>query len=152
MMSSVLSMNIDLTDAKGEVINSSSAKQIRKAIVKDLLQDKTVRVQYIRGNPYEQDQNEYDEDDNLVSSSTTVSRGDPYGVVVSRVVNGRLYIGWSLLHTKDSGKYDREFGILQAVSRFNPVEHYLNNGNVPYDVRKTMANLMARNVLYFKGK
>ena len=152
-MNRAMSVNVPVTDQNGEVINHPDAKKIRRLLVKDLLRDNLVRVQYVRSAPYDQVHKDYDEDGiNVIGSTVVRSKGDPRGVVVSQVVNGRLYIGWSLLHRNDAGKYDRDFGIMSAMNRMAPLESYFNNKNVPNDIRKTMAHLMARNVLYFKGK
>lgn len=152
MSDKTLFLNVPVTNSVGEPLNSPDAKKIRRLAVKNALSDNKVRVQYVRSDPYHQIHNSYDHEGNIIDVVETVSKGDPYGVVVSEVVNGRLYIGWSLLHTKDAGKYDRDFGILQALQRLAPFELYLNNNKVPDDIRKTMARLVARNILYFRGK
>lgn len=118
-------------------------KGARRLKVKELLQDRSVRLNYIRG-----PENVFEDRD----GTTRYGRGEQYGVVISKLVNGELYVGWSKLHEKDGGLYDRDYGILVAANRFQPLSVYMNNKNVPHDVRRTMAHLLARNVLYFRGK
>lgn len=118
-------------------------KKVWKKLAGDIVSDKNVRVNYIRKKNKVRTV-DYD-------GSYVVDRGKPYGVVVSKIIDGCLHIGWSLLKREDSKLYDKNYGILLATNRLKPLDSYLNDNTVPREVRKTMANLLARNVLYYKG-
>jgi hypothetical protein len=138
-----LNLSIPMVDESGNLIKSRAAKDIRRTLVKDMMTKDNIRVQYIR------------DTDGLSPKDKRVLKmngfgGNPVGVVVAKLVDNKLYVGWSLLHKKDS--YDRDFGILQAMSRLSSVDSMVNNKNIPNAVRRNVAYLVARSLCYFKGK
>ena len=138
-----VSINIPMTDESGNLINSKTAKEIRRSLVKNMFENDKMCVRYIR------DTDGYSMEDRRTLRLNGFA-GNPVGVVISKVVNNKLYVGWSLLHKKD--KYDRDFGILQAMNRLTPVDSIVNNNKIPTVVRRNVAYLVARSLCYFQGK
>lgn len=109
-------------------------KKMRRHAVKSLIHNnRNVRLQYIRDDEQR-----------------------PLGVVVSQLNNdGNFLVGYSKMHPKDVENYghvyDRDLGILNALNNMHPVGVTLNDGRMPEDVRRTVAYLMYRNSLYYKG-
>lgn len=126
-----LTLNFTMTDDNGVLVNTKEAKAIRRNAVKSALKNNGFCIKYIR------------------ELSDGYGRGTPFGVVISYIVNGRLMVGWSLAHKND--KYDRDFGLLYAMSRMAPVDSLVNNKNVPDVVRRNAAYLVARSLCYFRG-
>lgn len=142
MSTDLLAVTMLVITKDGEVINSPVAKGIRRLLVKDFFENTDAKVRYLRTPKYVQVHGRYNK----------ISKGDPYGVVISRIMNGRLYIGWSLLHRKDAGKFNRDVGVIAAVSRMEPAENYMNTEKVPHDVRKMVAYIMSKKVLNLGSK
>ena len=71
------------------------------------------------------------------------------GIMVALVDGNQLCVGFSVLHSKDEGKFDRDFGEEIAVSRaicYNT--RY--PGGVPFKVREMLPAFAARCKTYFK--
>jgi hypothetical protein len=44
-------------------------------------------------------------------------KGQPIGVVVARLVNGKIHVGWSVTNVNAGDKFDKDFGIKSAIER-----------------------------------
>jgi hypothetical protein len=130
------SLTVPVLDSNGNLITSREAKGIRRNAVKSLFKNNEFSVKYIRERSLEDQLSGY--------------RGKPVGVVISQVVNGKLYVGWSLANKKD--KYERDFGILVAVNRLTPVDRLVGDISVPYNVRRHAMFMVARSLAYFKDR
>jgi hypothetical protein len=152
-----------LTEAIQRRIDKYRSKQRAqmetKAAHRELVQrhlEEGMRLQYVRTPRYSQYHAEVshnDENSGLYEVRETVSKGDPYGVVVSKTTSdGKIYFGWSMLNRKAGDKYDRDLGIIIAAERLAPLDEYMNDANLPGAVRRAMAVLVGRNIRYYKGE
>lgn len=130
------SLTVPILDSNGNLITSREAKGIRRNAVKGLFKNNDLSVKYIR---------ERSDMDLLLRH-----RGKPVGVVISQVVNGKLWVGWSLANKKD--KYERDFGILVAINRLTPVDKLVSDTSVPHNVRRHAMFMVARSLAYFKDR
>jgi len=73
-------------------------------------------------------------------------RGNPRGVVVSRLVDERVTVGWSFTNYKAGDRFDKQRGIQIALGRLTVP----STKQIPYSVHKVMETVVDRSKKYFK--
>ncbi len=114
-------LNFSQVGEDGKILTDRESRAIRKFAVRKVLKSrKGIRINYLRDR-----------------------RRQQYGVVVSEKVGDTLHVGWSMVHDEDETVYDKNYGILFAMNRMEPLDKCLRRKKLPNDVRNFLKRMPA---------
>lgn len=73
---------------------------------------------------------------------TDDSVGNPLGLAVAKVVNGRIQVGWSLTHPNDH--YSKVKANLAAIGRFNSGKYSFSINDFNHEIDSVLPKMVAQ--------
>jgi len=81
-------------------------------------------------------------------------KGEPYGVLMARLVDNEVFLSWSLCHRNDT--FSKEQAEIEAIKRMVPSKNCtpaalaFKKDHIPHDVKKEMPSFIERCKKYYK--